>query len=295
MKTLIRKENGKHVQHVPKDPIPLYVLSDSTGNLARHMVTSFLTQFPVGSFQLLITPFVNDPRRFSIAMGAISNRPGIVFHAVVSPLLKQQIASHCQKLEISCWDLTGPSVEFLAQKANLKLESNPRRLHPVDSVYCGRINALGFALEHDDGLGLDSLAEAEVVLTGVSRTGKTPTSMFLALQGYRVANVSLAIGVTPPKELSAVDRRKVVGLVIDPRHLVEIRTRRRSAWRMNQTNYDAPDEVAREIAWSQHVFAELHCAVLNVTDQAIEETAARIVDMLALPEPSNQVPVEELL
>jgi [pyruvate, water dikinase]-phosphate phosphotransferase / [pyruvate, water dikinase] kinase len=295
MKTLVNKSNGKPLKRVPKDPIQLYVLSDSTGNLARHMVTSFLTQFPAGSFQAVITPFVNDPRRLFIAMGAISDRPGIVFHAVVSTELKEQIAQQCEKLEVPCWDLTGSAVEFLARTAKLEIESSPRRLHPLDGAYCGRINALSFALEHDDGLGLDSLAEADVVLTGVSRTGKTPTSMFLAMQGYRVANVALAIGVAPPKELFAIDHRKVIGLVIEPTQLVEIRARRRSAWRMNQTNYDEPREVAKEIQWSRQVFADLHCAVLNVTDQAIEETAARIVDMLGLPEPSNQMPAEELI
>jgi regulator of PEP synthase PpsR (kinase-PPPase family) len=153
---------------------------------------------------------------------------------------------------------------------------------------------MAFALEHDDGLGLDSLDEADIVLVGVSRTGKTPTSMFLALQGFRTANVSLAMNVAPPKELFTIPPGKTMGLIIDACQLAEIRTRRQTAWRMPQTEYNEPKEVAREIEWSRRVFNELHCPTLNVTDQAIEETAARIVDLLGLPEPSNRAAPQEL-
>lgn len=273
---------------------PLYVLSDSTGNLARHMVTSFLTQFPAGSFQVVTRPFISEPGRIFESLKIVADRPGIVFHAVVSPELKKLIAQHCEKLKTPCLDLTGSAVEFLAKAAKLELNSDPRPLHPVDDAYCGRINAMTYALEHDDGLGLDTLAEADLVLVGVSRTGKTPTSMFLAMQGFRTANVSLAMAVTPPKELFALDPKKIVGLIIDPGQLAEIRTRRQTAWRMNQTGYNEPREVAKEIHWSRGVFAQLHCMVLDVTDQAIEETAARIVHMLGLTEPLNVTAAREL-
>ncbi|HTW94417.1 MAG TPA: kinase/pyrophosphorylase, partial [Tepidisphaeraceae bacterium] len=208
--------------------------------------------------------------------------------------LKQQIAVQCKKLNVPHWDLTGSAVGFLAGAAKLEPECDPQRLHPVDGAYCGRINAMTFTLEHDDALGLDSLDEADIVLAGVSRTGKTPTSMLLAIQGFRAANVPLAMGVTPPKELFALNPRKIVGLVIDPGQLAEIRTRRQTAWRMSQTAYNEPREVAKEMEWSHRVFADLHCPVLDVTDQAIEETAARIVDLLGLPEPSNQASLQEL-
>lgn len=278
-------KDRKPIHRVPRAPIPLYVLSDSTGNLARHMVSSFLTQFPAGSFKVLTKPFVNEPERLSLALDAVSTRPGIVFHALVSPELKKEIAGRCETLNVPCWDLTGSAVEFLTQAAKLEAQPNPRPLHPVDGAYCGRINAMTFALEHDDGLGLKSLAEADIVLVGVSRTGKTPTSMFLAMQGFRTANVSLAMGVAVPKELLSLERRKMIGLTIDPGQLAEIRTRRQTAWRMGRTGYNEPGEVAREIAWSRRVLAELGCPVLDVTDQAIEETAARIVDTLGLSEP----------
>ncbi len=258
------------------------------------MVTSFLTQFPAGSFEVLTRPFIGEAERFSPFMEVVSARPGIVFHAVIAPELKRQISALCEKLHVPCWDLTGSAVGFLAKAAKLEPQSDSQRLHPVDGAYCGRINAMAFTLEHDDGLGLDTLAEADIVLAGVSRTGKTPTSMLLAIQGFRAANVALAMGVTPPRELFALNSQKIIGLVIDPGQLAEIRTRRQTAWRMTQTGYNEPREVAKEIEWSRQVFANLRCPVLDVTDQAIEETAARIVDLLGIPEPSVRTQGQEL-
>ena len=284
----------KPVHRKPPFPIPLYVLSDSTGNLARHMVTSFLTQFPAGSFQVFTKPFVRQPQRMEECFHAVSTRPGIVFHAVVSPELKSEIAARCEALKVSCRDLTGSTVKFLARAAGIKPESDPHKLHPVDGAYCGRINALNFALEHDDGLGLDSLAEADVVLAGVSRTGKTPASMFLAMQGFRTANVALAMPLPPPRELVALPAGKVIGLVIHPANLAGIRTRRQTAWHMAQTAYSDPRQVEKEIQWSRRIFTELRCPVLDVTDQAVEETAARVIDMLGLTEPSGRLATEEL-
>ncbi len=269
----------------PRVPIPLYVLSDSTGNLARHMVTGFLTQFPAGSFQVRIKPFVSEPHRWSESSKAIAARPGIVFHAVVSPQLKKEIGQHCETLGCPCCDLTGPAVEFLAKASRVQPTSDPQRLHRVDSVYCGRINAMSYTLEHDDGLGLDGLSDADIVLVGVSRTGKTPTSVYLAMLGFRVANVSLAAQVEPPRQLLELAPGKNVGLIIDPRQLAEIRTRRQTGWRMTQTDYNDPRKVQEEVEWSRRLFAKLRCPILDVTDQAIEETAARVLDLLGLSQP----------
>jgi hypothetical protein len=265
--------------------IPLYVLSDSTGNLARHMVTTFLTQFPPQTFATQIKPFVSEPQRMSEAFAAIGARPGIVLHAVVPPQLKKDIVDRCGKLKVPCHDLTGPAVDFLADAARVQSHADQQSLHKVDNVYCGRINAMAFTLEHDDGLGMDSLADADIVLAGVSRTGKTPTSIYLAMQGFRVANMSLAMGATVPEPLMKLGPGKAVGLVIDPVRLVEIRDRRRSSWQMPRTQYSDPHQVAEEIEWSRRLFNKQRFPVLDVTDQAIEETAARVLDLLGLADP----------
>jgi len=252
------------------------------------MVTTFLTQFPAGAFQVQVAPFIAEQERLGDAMATIEKRPGIVFHAVVSPQLKRELARQCQQMDLACCDLTGPTVDFLASAANIQPVCDEQLLHRVDPVYVGRINAMSFTLEHDDGLGLDSLGEADIVLVGVSRTGKTPTSVYLAMQGYRVANVALAAEAPVPPQLRQLPRGKAVGLIIDPAHLADIRGRREKAWHMAPTPYSDVQRVRQEIAWSRRLFVELSLPVLDVTDQAIEETAARVVDLLGLTEPSKQ-------
>jgi regulator of PEP synthase PpsR (kinase-PPPase family) len=272
----------------PADPTPLYVLSDSTGNLARHMVTTFLTQFPPETFQVQLNPFVAEAGRWADVLETISGRRGVVMHAVVSQELKSKIASYCQRMEIPCCDMTGSLVDFLSVASRTEPICDQNRLHRVDRVYYDRINAMSFTLEHDDGLGLDSLGAADIVLAGISRTGKTPTSVYLAMQGYRVANVSLAIEAPVPPQLMNLSRGKTVGLVIDAAHLAEIRARRQTAWQMAHTPYCDPQHVEEEIEWSRRIFGELHCPVLDVTDQAIEETAARVLDLLGMTEPARR-------
>jgi hypothetical protein len=196
--------------------------------------------------------------------------------------LKQAINLRCRELKLPVCDLTGPFVEFLARESGISPDTSHRRLHDVDEAYQNRIRALEFTLEHDDGLGLDTLNKADIVVVGVSRTSKTPTSIYLAQQGHRVANVSLAQEVEPPKELMSVPPQKVVALVIDPQQLAEIRTRRQTGWRMATTSYNDPEHVKAEMAWARRLYARNGWAILDVTDQAIEETAARILAIVGL-------------
>jgi regulator of PEP synthase PpsR (kinase-PPPase family) len=262
--------------------VPLYVISDSTGNLALHMLTAFLTQFPKHAFGMHRHNFVQTKPKLAKVFEHITSPRAIVFHAVVQPEMKKAITDECRKRGIPECDLTGQFVEFLSRESGIAPARDVNRLHDMTSEYRQRIKALEFTLEHDDGLGLDTIYEADIVLAGVSRTSKTPTSIYLAQQGYRVANVSLAMGVDPPQQLLNLEKRSVVGLVIDPGTLVEIRTNRNVGWRMGNTRYNDPDFVDREIAWSKRLFLSKGWPVLNVTDQAVEETAAKIVDALGL-------------
>jgi regulator of PEP synthase PpsR (kinase-PPPase family) len=268
----------------------LYVLSDSTGNLPRHMVAAFLTQFPRDTFTVRARGFLDTLAKLDGAFEEIEALPGIVLHALVEPAMKWRVAKHCLRLKLHACDLTGPFVEFLAHASGVDPTPDVRRLHDVDDAYRRRVKAVEFALEHDDGLGLDTLHHADVVLVGVSRTSKTPTCMYLAQQGYKAANVSLAPGVELPPQILALPRSKVAALIIDPRQLAEIRTRRQVAWHMADTSYNTAAHVEAEVAQARHTFARHRWAVFDVTDQAIEETAARIVERLGLAAPAPPGP-----
>lgn len=265
--------------------LPLHVMSDSTGNLAQHMLTAFLTQFPEDAFSLRRHNFLQTEQALRQAMEIVTQAGGAVMHAFVSPRFKKITEEICQQAKIPCCDLTGQLVEFLWHQSGVQPVPNLRRLHDTSAEYHQRIKALEFTLEHDDGLGLETLHGADIVLAGVSRTSKTPTSIYLAQQGYNVANVSLALEVQPPAALLAMNRQRVVGLVIDPNQLVEIRTNRQVSWRMSDTSYNSTDHVAREVAWCRQLFNRQGWHVLDVTDQAVEETAGRIVDLLQVRRP----------
>jgi len=260
----------------------VHVLTDSTGNLAKHMLAAFLTQFPADAIDVRFQTFIRSQAKLKAALAGIEAARGIVCHAMVSQELKREVASFSEKMGLPCCDLTGGVFEFLVRATGLEPGSDPEALHRVDHAYKQRIGALEFTLNHDDGLGLASIGEADVILAGVSRTSKTPTSIYLAQQGYRVANVSLAAGVEPPQQLLQMPRGKVVGLVIDSQQLVLIRSHRQSGWRMAGTSYDDPEAVAREMEWARRLFVSKGWPVLDVTDQAVEETAAHVVRLLDL-------------
>lgn len=260
----------------------VHVLSDSTGNLAQHILAALLTQFPPNSFQTRFWTFLRSPEQLQKALDGVAEQGGIIMHAVVGAEAKEQIAEFCRKRRVHSKDLTGLFVEFLAEASGLEPSADWRDLHRHDEAYDRRIQAIEFTLEHDDGLGLDSLEGADVVLTGVSRTSKTPTSIYLSQLGHKVANVSLAMGIDPPKELLAMPPKKVIGLMIDPHRLVEIRRRRQAEWNMPSTSYDDDDRVKQEITWSRRLFGKQGWRVIDVTSNSVEETAARILDLLGL-------------
>jgi [pyruvate, water dikinase]-phosphate phosphotransferase / [pyruvate, water dikinase] kinase len=279
------KQRKKVVSKKPasKEPLPLFVISDSTGNLANHNLTAVLTQFPQGTFSPRPVNFVShltiDPH-LPLIQKTFQETGGAVVHAVVDPKLKQKIEAACAQEKIPCFDLTGPFADFLARASNITPASNVLALHEVTEAYHQRIAALEFTLEHDDGLGLETIHLADVVLAGVSRTSKSPTSIYLGQQGFRTANVALAIEVEPPAELLALPSTKVVGLYIDPQRLANIRGTRQRDWSMNGTNYSDMDHIKQEVLWSRRLFTKHGWRTLDVTNSAIEETAHRIMTLL---------------
>lgn len=248
------------------------------------MLTAILTQFPEEAFAVRPWNFLQSQDRILSVLESAATERAIVFHAMVLDEAKQLIAARCKEIGLPQCDLTGGFVDFLSRESGYKPSARLDRLHFTSHEYHHRIRALEFTLEHDDGLGLETIHRADIVLTGVSRTSKTPTSVYLAQQGYRVANVALAMEIAPPAQLLAL-KEKVVGLVIDPTQLTEIRTNRQAGWRMGQTSYNDPQAVAREVAWSRKLFASKGWPILDVTDQAVEETAARIVNLLKVDKP----------
>jgi regulator of PEP synthase PpsR (kinase-PPPase family) len=256
------------------------VLSDSTGNLSRHILTAVLTQFPQNSVSVRFENFIRTEARLKALLIEARQTKAIICHAIVSDKFKNRVNATASAAKLHCFDLTGGLVKFLEKATRLETTGKVDALHCVDEVCRKRIGAMEFTLSHDDGLGLDSINQADVVLVGVSRTSKTPTSILLAQQGYRAANVSLATGVEPPAQLFHVPNERVVGLTISADQLAMIRARRQAAWGMSQTDYGRPESISHEVAWSRTLFRERGWSTLDVTDQAVEETAAKVIELV---------------
>lgn len=283
-KVVKKKTAARRPQRAAATTPVIHVLSDSTGNLPRHMLKSLLTQFEAGAFMVRLHTFLDTPGKLDKVLKRLKRGEGLVMHAMVDPEAKAAIATHCDKVKLPHCDLTGQFVEFLSAHSGNQPQRDLARLHQVDDDYERRINAIEFTMEHDDGLGLSTIGEADIVLTGVSRTSKTPTSLHLAQMGYRAANVSLAMQVPPPRNLLDLPANKVVGLVIDPRVLRHIRSRRwqqtGAAAGTDTGGYADADHVREELLWSRRLFRDQKWATLDVTDQAVEETAARAIELI---------------
>lgn len=247
------------------------------------MLAAFLTQFPPGTFVTRKWSFIQTEPKLRETLAAIADEPGAVMHALVSPAMKKTIEVFCTKQGMPVCDLTGGFVDFLARASGVKPSPNVQALHEVSDAYHRRIEALEFTIQHDDGLGLDTIHKADIVLAGVSRTSKTPTCIYLAQLGYKAANVALAMEATVPPELLALPGTQVVGLLIDPLRLHDVRKTRSKAWNMGNSTYYDMDHVEQEVRWSRQLFARQGWPTLDVTRTAVEETAARLVELLKLP------------
>jgi len=260
-------------------PVVLHVISDSTGNLASHALAAMLTQFPPDTFQVRNLNFVSlanidEHLRLVVFAG------GAVVHAVVDPELKARIKRACVDSRMACHDLTIGFARFLTDASGIEPRPSVRALHEVTEAYHRRIAAIEFTLDHDDGLGLSTLHLADVVLAGVSRTSKSPTSIYLGQHGFRTGNVALAIEVEPPVELLAMAKEKVIGLFIDPLRLADIRGTRERDWSLHGSTYGDLGHIKREVVWSKRLFAQQGWRTIDITRSAIEETAHRIMSML---------------
>jgi regulator of PEP synthase PpsR (kinase-PPPase family) len=199
-------------------------------------------------------------------------------YTIVLPELCEYIKDVTYKSEIPIIDIMGPTMTRFSQVLGEKPQLEPGLNRKIDQAYFERVACIDFAVRCDDGKDLRKLKKADIVVTGVSRTSKTPLSMYLAHQGYKAANVPLVPEVNPPQELYEVSSRKVVGLIIDPVTLKEIRKQRLKAMQFDkQADYAKVDRILQELSFAEKVMKRIGCMVINVTSKSIEETASEIL------------------
>jgi [pyruvate, water dikinase]-phosphate phosphotransferase / [pyruvate, water dikinase] kinase len=258
--------------------VELHVISDSTGETAARLVQALEAQFPDQEFSEIRHPRVDSVSDLRLAVERMRGRPAVAIYTLVEPELREAMPALCREAGLEYSDLLAQPLEVVAKVSGRPARGQPRARPPLNDAYFRRMSAIEFAVKHDDGVGL-GLAEADVVLVGISRTSKTPLSIYLGYLGYRTANVPLVKGIDPPPELFHLDPWKIVGLTIDAQRLSEIRGER-IRWMRGDRRYANIVEIFDELDYAAQIHRRLGCPVLEVSELSIEEIALRIVQLV---------------
>lgn len=258
--------------------LTVYILSDSSGETAESVARAALVQFPPGRASIYRLPQIRSTDQLKGLFQQMSAQRAIIAYTLVLPEYQMALEEEAMRYQIPTVDLLGPLISRLASLTALSPMSQPGRLHLLDEKYFKRIEAVDFAIRYDDGKSPDGIMQADLVLTGVSRTSKTPNCMYLAHHyGMKAANVPLVLGVEPPLALFKIPSQKVIGLTIDPYLLSEIRTSRAQILGMSKSaEYADPERIVQEVKYAKKLFKELNCHVIDVSAKAIEETSSEI-------------------
>jgi [pyruvate, water dikinase]-phosphate phosphotransferase / [pyruvate, water dikinase] kinase len=261
---------------VPSDPVELHVVSDSSGETAARLSEAVAAQFPEQKLEVVRHPRITAVEDVHLAAARARGRRAVVMFTLVEPELRELMRALCKRYRLHYCDLLGHPMEAVARVSGTPAKLQPGAPTVLDSSYFRRIAAIEFAVRYDDGAGAHRLREADVVLVGVSRSSKTPLSMYLAYLGYKTANVPIVKGIEPPAELWKLDPAKVVGLTIDADALAEIRGERVRGMG-GGGRYAELAEIYDELEYAASIHKRLGCPVIEVSNLAIEETARRIV------------------
>ncbi len=263
------------------DVLEIHIVSDSTGDTAARVARAATHQFADVEIELIRHARIQSREQLDRALEDAEGKLAAIFYTLVDGGLREAIVEIGQARRLVLLDVLSPALSAISAASGRQATMLPGRTAPLDAQYFRRIAAIEFAVKHDDGRGPHELAHADVVLVGVSRTSKTPTSMHLGYLGYMAANVPIVRGIDPPPALFSVEPWKVVGLTIDPQRLAEIRRRRVRALAAGaNARYADLTEIYEELELAGVLHKRLGCPVIDVTGLAIEEAAARVAELV---------------
>ena len=259
----------------------VHLVSDSTGEtlnaMARAVCARFENVLPIEHIYAL----VRSPRQLERALTDIEAAPGVVIHTIVDDGLRAALEDGCRKLDMTCIAALDPLISSLSRYLGATLTRRVGVQHALDNDYFNRMDALNYAIGHDDGQGGQDLDQADVVLVGVSRTSKTPTCIYLAHRGIRAANVPLVPGRPIPEKLFGLRHALIVGLSISPDRLIQIRRNRLLSLKENrESTYIDHEAVREEIVQARRLYERMGWPVIDVTRRSVEETAAAVLNLL---------------
>lgn len=267
---------------ITSDKVVVYVVSDSVGETAELVVKAVSAQFS-GNCHVDVRrqSYIETEEDVEDVLNLAGQNSSLIAYTIVIPQLKKYLDKRAKEKGIPAVDLLNPLMEAFMHQFHLEPNYKPKLLRQLDDDYFRRVEAIEFAVKYDDGRDPRGVLKADIVLIGVSRTSKTPLSMYLAHQGYKVANVPLVPEVGPPDELFRIPRNNCVGLIISPDKLNEIRKERlRALGLRSEANYASFERILEELEYAEKIMKRVGCPVINVANKAVEETASLIVDIL---------------
>ncbi len=259
----------------------LHLLSDSTGETLEAIAKAAIAVFDNVETIKHYWPMVRSEGHLDRVLTEILQKPGLIIYTLVNSDVRTTLEHRCRLSGLPHVAALDPVTDALQRLLGQEAKKRPGRQHVLDAAYFARVDAIHYTIAHDDGIAPEEWEEADVVLAGVSRSSKTPTSIYLANRGYKVANIPLVIESPPPPELFQLQRPLVVGLTTSPDRLIQIRRNRLlSLNEQTQTDYVDQEVVARELAMARRIFADQEWPVIDVTRRSIEETAAAVINLL---------------
>ena len=262
-----------------REVVELHIVSDSTGETAARLVAALEAQFPEQPFEEIRHPQIQTLDDLQLAVSRAKGRPAVMVYTLVAREMREAMRTLCRSARLHYCDLLGHPIESIAKVSGMAARMTPGARPPLNSAYFKRMEAIEFAVKFDDGVG-SGLREADVVLVGVSRTSKTPLSIYLGYLGQKAANVPIVKGIKPPPELIEIDPLKIVGLTIDAERLAEIRATRVRGMGGENRRYAEMLEIYDELEEAAALHRRLGCPVIDVTGLSIEETAHRVVRLV---------------
>lgn len=260
----------------------LHLLSDSTGETLEMIAKAALAQFEEAEVTRHFWPMVRSRQHLDRILPELQANNALVLFTMISPDMRAALEERCRHLDIPAVPVLDRVTQALERQLGQEAaHSRPGRQHIMDRAYFERVDAIQFTIAHDDGVGWDNWEEADIVLAGVSRSSKTPTSIYLANRGFKVANIPLVVESPPPPKLFELKKPLVVGLTTAPDRLIQIRRHRLAVMgEQTQTDYVDDEKVKAELHYARRLFADNGWPVIDVTRRSIEETAAAIIRLI---------------
>lgn len=268
------------MNYSPKKPV-VYIVSDSIGETAEFVVKAVASQYDSGNVEIRRVSYVSQPEKIVEVMKEAELENCMVAYTLVLPELRKTMEQEAQRRDIPTADIMGPAMESFARILGKAPHLEPGRVRRLDEEYFRRIAAVEFAVKYDDGKDPRGILLANVVLIGVSRTSKTPLSMYLANRRLLVANLPLVPEVEPPEELFWVPSCKIIGLTVDPHQLRKIRQERLNSLGLDvHANYASMERIVEELEYARQVMKQAGCIVFDVSNMAVEEAATQILQVV---------------